>query len=226
MKKLIFISFVFALVCCNTAMAQGPRIGVTGGINLANMSRTIGGFDKDGDYRIGLIGGMMLDVPLCPKSPISFQPDFRYTQKGSAEPLLTPNVKNYIALRYAELATNFVYNFKSKSAGTFYMGAGPYLALPLPSKKLTKVSGSPSVTTDVSFGNLAANDFKGIDYGADFVMGYRTKGGFFAAINYTQGARNLVPNELLDIPASQNDKIKNIAFGIRVGYLFKSESKK
>ena len=226
MKKMIFISSVFFLLFSTASIAQNARIGVTGGLNFSNLSRTIGGIDKDGDYRIGLIGGMMLDVPLCKKSPISFQPDFRYTQKGTAEKLLTPTVKNYVALRYAELATNFVYNFNNKGGGTFYLGAGPYLALPLPSKKVEKVAGSPKVLTDISFGNLAANDYKGDDYGADFVMGYRNKAGIFVGLNYTQGARNLVPNEVLDIPASKNDKVKNIAFGIRVGFLFKSDSKK
>jgi hypothetical protein len=226
MKKLIFISSVFTLLFSTATLAQNARIGVSGGLNFANLSRTIGGFDKDGDYRIGLIGGMMLDVPLCKKSPISFQPDFRYTQKGSAEPLVTPIVKNYVALRYAELATNFVYNFNNKGGGTFYLGAGPYLALPLPSKKVEKIAGSPKVNNEISFGNLAANHFKGVDYGADFVMGYRNKAGIFLGVNYTQGARNLVPNEVLDIPASKNDKVKNISFGIRVGFLFKSDSKK
>jgi hypothetical protein len=57
-------------------------------------------------------------------------------------------------------------------------------------------------------------------------MGYRNKAGIFVGLNYTQGARNLVPNAVLDIPASKNDKVKNIAFGIRVGFLFKSDSKK
>jgi len=205
MKKLIFISSVFTLLFSTATLAQNARIGVSG---------------------IGLIGGMMLDVPLCKKSPISFQPDFRYTQKGSAEPLVTPIVKNYVALRYAELATNFVYNFNNKGGGTFYLGAGPYLALPLPSKKVEKIAGSPKVNNEISFGNLAANHFKGVDYGADFVMGYRNKAGIFLGVNYTQGARNLVPNEVLDIPASKNDKVKNISFGIRVGFLFKSDSKK
>ncbi|HNA19005.1 MAG TPA: outer membrane beta-barrel protein, partial [Chitinophagaceae bacterium] len=92
MKKMIFISSVFFLLFSTASIAQNARIGVTGGLNFSNLSRTIGGIDKDGDYRIGLIGGMMLDVPLCKKSPISFQPDFRYTQKGTAEKLLTPTV--------------------------------------------------------------------------------------------------------------------------------------
>jgi hypothetical protein len=226
MKKLIFILAVFTFCISHTAQSQKARVGVSGGLNIANISRTTGGLDKDGDYRIGMIGGMLVDLPLCKKGNFSFQPDLRYTQKGSAEPLLTPNVENYIALRYAELAPNFVYNFISKKAGTFYLGAGPYLSFPLPSKKVQHAAGSPDVTTDISFGDLAANDMKGVDYGADFIMGYRTKHGMFFALNYTQGARNLVPGDKLKIPGSENDKMKNIAFGIRVGFLFKAAADK
>lgn len=225
MKKVIFILSVFTLLG-HSAFAQKARIGVTGGINLANLSRTISGLDKDGDYRIGVMGGMMLDVPICKKGHISFQPDLRYTQKGAAEPLLTPIIENYTALRYAELAPNFVYNFNSKKGGTFYMGAGPYLALPLPSKTVTHTAGSPSVLTDVSFGDKVANDYRGVDYGADFTMGYRIKNGIFVALNYTQGARNLVPGEKLDLPGHGDDRVKNISFGIRVGFLFKAVSAK
>lgn len=227
MKKVFFILSLFTFCICNTANSQKARVGVTGGINLANISRTIGGVDKDGDFRIGVMGGMMVDVPLCKKGGhISFQPDLRYTQKGSAEPLLTPNVQNYIALRYAELASNFVYNFNNKKGGTFYLGGGPYLSFPLPSKKVQHSAGTPDITTDISFGQQVANDFKGVDYGADFTMGYRIKNGVFLALNYTQGARNLVPSDKLDLPGGGDDKMKNISFGIRVGFLFKAVSAK
>lgn len=225
MKKVIFIFSVFTICLSTAALSQKARVGVTGGINFANLSRTIGGLDKDGDYRIGLIGGMLVDVPLCKKGRISFQPDLRYTQKGAAEQLIAPVIENYTALRYAELAPNFVYNFNNKKGGDFYLGAGPYISFPLPSKKVSHTAGSPDVTTDISFGNAVANDLKGVDYGADFVMGYRLKNGIFVSLNYTQGARNLVPDDVLKLPASTDDKIKNISFGIRVGFLFKATSK-
>lgn len=225
MKKLIFIFSLFTICFSTAALSQKARVGVTGGLNFANLSRTIGGLDKDGDYRIGLIGGMLVDFPICKKGHISFQPDLRYTQKGAAEKLLTPVIENYTALRYAELAPNFVYNFNTKKGSTFYMGAGPYLSFPLPSKTVTHTAGSPNVLTDISFGNAVANDLKGVDYGADFVMGFRIKNGIFVSANYTQGARNLVPNDVLDLPGKGNDKIKNISFGLRVGFLFKAASK-
>jgi Outer membrane protein beta-barrel domain len=225
MKKTIFILTAFILCLNIAALSQKTRVGVTGGIAFANISRTIGGADKDGEYRIGLIGGLQLEVPLCKKGNFSFQPDMHYIQKGAAQISTTSTLnKIYLALRYAELFTNFVYNFNA-SKGTFYLGGGPYVGLPLPSKNVTHAAGTPNVETDISFGNAVANDLKGVDYGGDVVMGYRMKNGIFVSVNYIQGARNLVPNDKLDLPASKDDKLKNIAFAIRVGYLFKNAQK-
>lgn len=223
MKKTILIVTAF-IFCLNiTALSQKTRVGLTGGISLANLSKTIGGADKDGEYRIGIMGGMLLDFPVCKK--ISFQPDLHYIQKGASFVPTTPVFnKIYTALRYAELAPNFVYNFTA-GKGVFYLGAGPYISFNLPSKNVTHTAGADKIETDVSFGNAVANELRGVDYGGNVVMGFRMGNGIFVSANYIQGARNLVPQEILDLPASANNKIKNIAFGIRVGYLFKTATK-
>ena len=226
MKKMILILTAF-IFCLNiSALAQKTRVGVTAGISVANLSKTIAGADKDGEYRLGVMGGLQLEVPMCKKGNFSFQPDFHYIQKGASERSVTPTLnKIYTALRYAELLPNVVYNFKA-GKNVFYLGGGPYIGLPLPSKKVTHAPGADKVETDISFGNAVANDMRGVDYGGDVVMGFRMGNGIFVAVNYIQGARNLVPQEILDIPASADNKIKNIAFGIRVGFLFKNTEKK
>jgi hypothetical protein len=226
MKKTIFILTALIFCLSFTAMSQKTRVGITGGLVNANLSRTIGGFGKDGQYKIGLIGGLQLEVPLGKKNKFSFQPDLHYIQKNTSEKPSTPTIdKIYTGLRYAELAPNFVLNFFGKKKGAFYVGGGPFLSLPLPSKKVNKLVGAPKTETDVSFGNLVANDFKGVDYGGNVVMGYRTSGGIFISASYIQGARNLVPDKILEIPASANDKIKDIAFAIRLGCLINNKSK-
>jgi Outer membrane protein beta-barrel domain len=223
MKKTIFILAAFILFLNITALSQKTRVGVTGGISVANLSRTIATADRDGQYRLGIMGGMQLEVPLCKKGKFSFQPDLHYIQKGASDRPTTPTLnKIYTALRYAELIPNFVRNFKAGKAGDFYLGGGPYIDFNLPSKNVTHAPGAVKVETDVSFGNELINDLRGIDYGGNVVMGYRLGNGIFIAVNYIQGARNLIPQKTLDLPASASDKIKNIAFGIRVGYLFKA----
>lgn len=227
MKKTIFIVTAFIFCLSLPALSQKTRIGITGGISFANMSRTIGGADKDGEYKIGVATGMQLEVPLGKKNKYSFQPDMHYIQKGAAEVPTTPSLNRvYTALRYAELNANLVKNWNTKKGGALYLGGGPYIGLPLPSKYVTHSAGAPKVETDISFGNAVANDLKGVDYGGDVVVGFRLSNGIFVQANYIQGARNLVPDDKLALPASKNDKIKNIAFAIRVGYLFKNNAPK
>jgi hypothetical protein len=225
MKKTIFILTVFSFCLSSTALAQKTRVGVTGGIDAANLSQTIGGADRDGEYKIGLIAGMQLEVPLGKKNKFSFQPDLHYIQKGAAKIPTTPVFnKIYTAIRYAELTTNFVRNCNFEK-GTFYIGGGPYLSLPLPSKNVTHSPGAENIETVISFGNAVANDYRGVDYGVNLVLGYRMKNGLFVAANYIQGARNLIPQEKLDLPVYANDKVKNIAFAVRVGFLFSNTPK-
>ncbi len=216
MKKAIFIFIAFMFCFELTGNAQKARVGLNLGLNIANLSRTIGGFDKDGDYRIGIAGGMLVDLPFGKKQQWSFQPSVNYVQKGTAEQPLAPINKQYIALRYAELDLNFLRNFKcgKDKGGTFYLGVGPYAGFNLPSKKVSHIPGN-DVETDVSFGDQVANDLKGVDFGGNVLMGYRMPMGLSVTVNYSQGARNLAPTD-------NGDKIKNICFGVRVGYLFKN----
>ncbi|NOT52518.1 MAG: PorT family protein [Chitinophagaceae bacterium] len=217
MKKAIFIFIAFLFCFQLTGNAQKARVGLTGGLSFANLSRTIGGIGEDGDYRIGIAGGMLVDLPFGKKQQWSFQPSVDYVQKGAAEVATAPVNKKYTALRYAEMPLNFVRNFKcgKSKQSTFYLGAGPYIAFNLPSKKVEHIPGN-DVETDVMFGETVAHDMKGVDFGANAIMGYRTGMGIFVSLHYTQGARNLYPVDGTD------NKIKNICFGVRIGYLFKN----
>ncbi|MBI5858926.1 MAG: PorT family protein [Sphingobacteriales bacterium] len=243
MKKVLLFLFAFALIMQTESFAQKtksksktktaktkapkdkkprfdaePRIGLSAGLSFANLSRTIGGLDKDGDYRIGVAGGMLVNVPFGKTKRFAFQPSVDYVQKGAAEVALTPVNRAYTALRYAELPLNFVYNLKW-GKNVLYFGGGPFIDFDLPSKKVSKIPGN-KIESDVSFGDQVADDMNGIDFGGNAIIGFRTSMGFFVSLHYTQGARNLIPVE-----NSNNDRIKSIAFGIRIGYLFKAAKK-
>lgn len=245
MKKILLFLFAFALLLQTEGFAQKnksksskktkapkerkaafpsePRIGLTGGLSFSNLSRTIGTKDRDGDYRIGVAGGMMLNVPFGKSKRFAFQPAIDYVQKGAAEVFLTPVNRAYTALRYAEMPLNFVYNLKWGKK-IIYFGGGPFIDFDLPSKNVSRIPGN-KIETDIRMGNEVSDDLRGIDYGGNAIIGFRIPNGMFVTLNYTQGARNLIPQGVLDLPGRENDKTKSIAFGIRVGYLFKAGNK-
>ena len=60
--------------------AQGARVGIKGGVALANL---YGDAVGNVDLRKGFTGGLFIDIPASPS--VSFQPEVLYTQKGAAQ---------------------------------------------------------------------------------------------------------------------------------------------
>jgi hypothetical protein len=215
MKK----SFVllFAIIACISVSAQTSKakVGLVSGVTISNMNGTVGGVDVDYKSYVGYTVGMVVDAPFK-KGHFSFQPGLHYTQKG-AQTFDVKNQEDYIALRYADLSLNLVYNTHGDKGGSFYFGAGPQIGANLPSKKVTVLLPSEVKTeSNIAFGNEAASDFRGIDWGANIIAGYTLKCGATFALNYNFGIRNLVPEARNAV-----DELRNGQLGIRVGYFFK-----
>ena len=208
MKKTIFI--LLAACFFQAAIAQKSRVGITGGVTTSNIYDNIEGNDKT-DAKWGSTFGLILEAPLCGK--FSFQPGAHYVQKGAIISE-TSEEKISIALRYAELHCNFLYNTKGKDGGIF-AGLGPVLSFAMPSKRVTDNDEGTSEQA-LSFGNEPIDDLRGVDYGANGILGYRGKKGLLLAFNYTLGLRNINPG-------GGEPKIKSGSFGIRLGYLFNNK---
>jgi hypothetical protein len=206
MKKTIFIVSVIIFCLQIAGLSQKSKVGFTGGISIANMRGTVDGKDQKQDARTGLTFGLIVDAPL--KEHISFQPGLHYVQKGKQQD--QNNIKTVTALRYAELQLNFLYSGESYTNALF-IGAGPAFSVNFPSKIVTKIENTKT-ETDITFGN-ETEDLRGFDFGANFLCGLRFPHGFLVSFNYTLGLRNLVPG------GSDTDKIKNSAFGARIGLL-------
>ena len=214
MKKTILILIVTVFCLQNTCLSQKSRVGVTGGITIAKMRGTVDGKDIDANSKTGPTFGLIVDVPF--QDHFSFQPGLHYVQKGKVQDEINGTTRQTVttALRYAELQLNFLYNTNyntNSNDGNFFAGAGPALSINLPSKFVTDIGGTKT-ETDITFGNETEN-FRGFDFGANFLAGFRFPGGFFVSVNYTLGLRNLVPG------GSDVDKIKNSCIGIRLGFL-------
>jgi hypothetical protein len=210
MKK-IFL-FCTIIICLQTAaVAQKSRVGLSAGVSYSNMNSKIDDKKVTGDTRAGFVFGLVTETPI--NSLISFHPGIYYVQKGRDEKIdiNNPNTKVSYALRYAELNLNFVANTHGQKINLF-AGAGPSLDLNMPSKKVTDVSGTKS-TVELTFGNTGIEDFRGFDWGVNFLAGARLTKGAFLAINYNQGFHNISSNP------TKTNKIRNNYIGVQLGFL-------
>lgn len=211
MKKIVLMLAVPMLLSAMAGKAQ-VRVGVAIGTAVAKMEGAI-----KGDGRAGIMSSLVLDAPL--RGNFSFYPTLSYVQKGVTEPHPdgTPITKQYVALRYMELSTNFIYHIGSAQGSSFFLGLGPSLDFNLPSKRVA-ITGENKVVTDILFGETAADDIKGIDYGINVVMGWRTSPGFFFTVNYNKGLRNLSP-------MGRTMETKNKYFGVQLGWYLNNGKK-
>ena len=207
MKKIIFM-LALSTVCFQLAGLSQARVGLAGGVSIARMES-----EPEGDGKLGLFTSLVVDAPIG-KSKFSFYPVFSYVQKGQTEPSPAGTLidKQYIALRYMELSTNFLYNVGGDKGGTFFIGLGPAISFNLPSKRASFID-DLKTETDILFGPTPENDLRGVDYGANFIAGLRAKGGVFISVNYNMGLRDL---------ATEGDpELKNRYIGIQLGFLLK-----
>lgn len=211
MKKIVLMLAVpmFSLVMAGKAQV---RVGVTIGTAVAKMEGAL-----NGDGRAGIMSSIVLDAPL--KNNFSFYPTLSYVQKGVTEPHPDGTLieKQYVALRYMELSPNFIYHIGNQKGSSFFLGLGPSIAFNLPSKRVA-ITGDNKIVTDILFGETAADDIKGVDYGVNVVLGWRTGPGFFFTVNYNKGFRDLSP-------MGRTMETKNKYFGVQLGWFLNNGKK-
>ncbi len=228
MKKVLFLFITAFCLLQIPAFAQKAQVGLTGGVSVSNIYGKINNLDNRGEARAGFTVGLVVDAPIK-KSNISFQPGIHYVQKGKFTSK-TVDVDEADALRYADILFNFVAHVGKPGATRLYFGLGPQIGLNLPSKKIQVADGDRTELRSISFGETAADDYNGIDYGFNGLAGIRFKNGITFSVNYTLGIRNIVPvkpdskKDPLDLKATP-DFLRNGALGFRVGYMFSNTPK-
>lgn len=78
--RINLIAAAMAVLATAPLAAQSPRVGIKGGVALANL---YGDAVGNVDLRQGFTGGLFIDVPASPA--LSFQPEVLYTQKGAKQ---------------------------------------------------------------------------------------------------------------------------------------------
>jgi hypothetical protein len=203
MKKTIITltAFIFFIYAANSQKAQ---LGFTAGATLANYKIKENGEDQSGNSKAGFTAGVIINIPAGKNFII--QPGVHWVEKGSKDE--EDGNKASLTVNSIEIPVNFMYT----SNGGFFIGAGPSASFAVSGKAKFN-----DVSADMHFGNSNDDDMKGFDFGANFVTGYQSKGGFLIAANFNQGFSNLIAGD------AAGSSIKSQYFGIRLGYILKGK---
>ena len=156
MKKISFLALVLAI--STTVLAQPPKFGLKGGINLARTNNTVGG---ESGTKLGLNLGALSHIHLSPN--FSLQPEIYYSGQGGE----VGDVE--LALNYINVPVQVQYNFDNG----FRLQTGPQVGF------LVDVSDNYDAFT--------SDDFKSTDVSWTFGIGYLTYSGFGIVGRYNLG---------------------------------------
>jgi Outer membrane protein beta-barrel domain len=219
LKTFVMKKTILTAVICTVAIfltnAQKPRIGFTAGTIFSNYTAKLDGETDNANSVTGITAGVLLDLPLSKN--FSFQPALDFVQKGTKdeETYMGITEKYKLTNNTIELPLNFLYN-SSGHNGNFFIGAGPSFAFSL-SGKVKYDDGTDSYSEDIEFGSSDDDDLKGLDFGANFLTGYRFLNGLQISAHYNAGLSNLSPGD------SGDGTLKSHYFGIKLGFVLKGK---
>ncbi len=210
MRNLPGLFLAISCVLSVTAYCQKISFGVTAGLSLANMHIKAESISISGDSKIGITAGVFADVVIADN--FSFQPALNFVQKGTKNEISDMDYETEVTLNYIELPLNFLFRPAMQKVN-FFVGAGPSIAFALSGKEKEKDNGTTTNYTYKFGNNPDEHDLKAMDFGANFLTGIETPGGFLVAINYNLGLSNLAPGS-----SSDDGTVKSRYFGFKVGY--------
>lgn len=199
MKKILFITAVFSFSLFN--VSSQVKFGFNAGISVSNAVSK----DKEenktelSDPLPGLNIGFVTVVPVGKN--FSFAPGLNFVQKGAKETdsyeslggeTITINWR--ARLNYLELQLPVLYKTNGER-GNFFLGAGPTLSYAISGRSKLNVTGEVRENRKVNFGNAEDDDLRPFDVGANVLIGYMLKSGFFVSANYNMGLLNLTAGE-------------------------------
>lgn len=184
--------------------------GITAGVNWNNINgKTATGDKLDNNVKTGFNGGVNVEFPVS--NGFYLQPGVEYRQKGS-------ELKNgdKLVLSYIDIPVNFIYKPRLGMGGML-LGFGPYVGF--------GINGKLKATNDterkiIFNNNYSANEeqdiqFKKLDAGANFMIGYEFKTKLSAALKAQLGLIDINPDT--NIPGDES-RYRNTGFGLSLGY--------
>lgn len=160
----------------------------------------------------GFHAGVIADFSISDN--VFVQPGILVSQKGFRieESVMGFTIKNTTSLLYAEIPVNIGYRLELGDNAKLYFMAGPYVGYGITGKSKTQVTGSPSETEDVEWGN-EAGELKRLDFGVNAGAGVEISNILIGA-QYGLGLSNNIAE------GDKDNSFKNAVIGISLGYLF------
>ncbi len=212
MKKLSIILVVIAFIYTSVVYAQKTSFGITAGITIAKVQMKAEDISMTSDSKTGLTAGIVANVPFG--AMFSFQPAINYVQKGGKTK--DENYEGKLTSHYIEIPFNILFKPEMKKV-QFFAGAGPSVAAAVSAIEKETENGN-TYTYKYKFGNDPdKHDMRRFEFGANFITGIETEGGFLIAINYNLGLSNIAPGN------SEDGTIKNRYWGFKIGYMLKNK---
>lgn len=210
MKKIIFLAAGVFLSVYGFAQTT---FGIKAGPDFSSLSMKSDGSKTTSKGLIGVEGGVYANLPVAPQLVV--QPALLYTGKGGKYNLGEGYVQTQ-RLNYITLPIDLLYEAAMPNgSGTWFFGAGPYLAYGL-SGKVTDNSPTPSnINPFKDYGEGAA--LKRFDAGADVQIGYEMPSGFNMGLSADLGLMNLAAS------GNQQGTAHNTSFAILLGYTFRKQ---
>jgi len=190
--------------------AGTTTFGITGGVNWNNINgKTSTGDDLNNKLKTGFNGGVNVELPLS--NGFYLQPGVEYRQKGSEV-----SNGNKLTLSYIDIPVNFIYK-PALGMGNMLLGFGPYLGFGM-NGKVKSVDGTErkvSFDNDYSLSEAEDLQFKKLDAGANFIVGYEFKSKLSAAVKAQLGLIDINPDT--NFPGDET-RYRNTGFGLSLGY--------
>ncbi|MGY2133707.1 porin family protein [Hymenobacter sp. HD11105] len=204
MKK-VFLSLLLTAGVASFSHAQGVKLGLRAGVNLANHAgKGVENIEKaqDAEFKslIAPHGGITINAPLSSDGFFSLQPELLYSQKGSR---LEGDGKKYTSrLHYIDLPVLARIN-----ADGLIFEAGPQFGYLVGKKDKQEIAG---VTSE--FDNI--DGYNRFDIGYVAGVGYQFASGPSLTVRYNGGLSPIRENQ------TDEQKTRNSVIQFSLGYVF------
>ncbi len=210
MKKLLLS--ITALIFTTGAFAQQEMgFGLKAGVNFPKYNYSGGGSSASSDVATNFHITAFLDAPIA-TNWFYVQPGISLQGKG-AKFYDDGDTKVKQSTMWIEVPVNFVAKFPVPAAGSFFLGAGPYVAFGISGKNKWESGGRTveQYIPDFDFGSDGS--LKSTDFGLNFIGGFEFSSGLMLHGGYGLGLTNLAPNSS---DVKQTNRVWTVGLGFRI----------